>query len=395
LSYVWSVLGLDKEGGGLALFLLGYLGFMAFIVFSVLFGEAEALEKTVVGWCNRFLMGGWYDAVVGVAGRLPCLGKACGAGLRAAEEECCGTPNPFMQVLYLGLVAGGYHVANIYVLSEQEAEAGLTPTSSASWGWALALLLERAVAVALLPSLVVLGLVLFALTSFSDPGTLTKQNCEAKAKAYPMDGVLYEEKDCGTCLLRRPARSKHCSVCGRCVCRFDHHCPWVNNCVGERNLKYFLLFLLVHFALCSYVSCIIVAHVRRQYHRRFDFGQGSPLGWGEWILLVLHFCFNSYPIQAVATIMTTVLAIMLGGFLGYHLRLAAINITTNEMFKFERIECYERAELEKRGGAGAAARTWLGWLGDTGSSVTHRNRVRRNMYDRGCLGNFGSIIFPA
>lgn len=48
---------------------------------------------------------------------------------------------------------------------------------------------------------------------------------------------------CPECKVIRSARSRHCAICNQCVERFDHHCPWINNCVGIKNHNAFLMFL--------------------------------------------------------------------------------------------------------------------------------------------------------
>jgi len=58
---------------------------------------------------------------------------------------------------------------------------------------------------------------------------------------------------CKKCDLPRPERAHHCLLCEVCVLRMDHHCPWINNCVGFRNHKFFLL-LGIYACLASFVA---------------------------------------------------------------------------------------------------------------------------------------------
>lgn len=77
---------------------------------------------------------------------------------------------------------------------------------------------------------------------FSDPGFLPCHLHDMHKSEKVIGLVEKKHEFCATCIVRKPLRSKHCAICNRCVSKMDHHCPWVNNCIGENNIKYFVGF---------------------------------------------------------------------------------------------------------------------------------------------------------
>eukprot|EP00013_Stygamoeba_regulata_P014951 CAMPEP_0177677836 /NCGR_PEP_ID=MMETSP0447-20121125/28643_1 /TAXON_ID=0 /ORGANISM="Stygamoeba regulata, Strain BSH-02190019" /LENGTH=343 /DNA_ID=CAMNT_0019186709 /DNA_START=411 /DNA_END=1442 /DNA_ORIENTATION=- len=84
--------------------------------------------------------------------------------------------------------------------------------------------------------------------------------------SYQFDGKQYWGRFCTSCKIVRPLRAKHCALCHRCVSRMDHHCPWIDNCVGAHNHLFFLLMTFAELVdtLSMFTLCFLLSNDENQ-----------------------------------------------------------------------------------------------------------------------------------
>lgn len=169
--------------------------------------------------------------------------------------------------------------------------------------------------VALYLTLSCIAMVMYFVTSFMDPGYVYYNTIDAET------GVIFNSKDdhseiltsideqmdssetscmlnassdarsvrlrrCGFCEIMQPMRAKHCTECQRCVHRYDHHCPWIGSCVGERNHKFFLSFLFSEMLLITWTVYV----VSKAFHQEAAWKQWFHKNWIFLVLIMFLSC---------------------------------------------------------------------------------------------------------
>lgn len=130
-------------------------------------------------------------------------------------------------------------------------------------------------------------------------------------------------KYCPSCHIWRLPRMSHCGVCNACVANHDHHCKFLNNCVGLRNYRHFLWFLLASVVACALQTALCMVHL---FHYRTGHSTISSFSHSA----------STYPVALLLSIVGFLAFIYPFLLLGLHLYLTAYNCTTREYLNYVR-----------------------------------------------------------
>jgi hypothetical protein len=291
--------------------------------------HANTARKTPIGFLNRLFIDDIPSALRKLDVKLT-NGRITNGGSRLGHHLMY-EKHPAVVIFFLGLVTA------CAVL--------LLPTV-----WHLLRWYHKSIILALLPQPYAF---LYLSAKRNDQTYINTFNHAEQMRHYPYDRVLYYPgTECRTCKFLKPARSKHCSICKTCVSRMDHHCIWVNNCLGRGNYKWFLALLLsttiliAYGAYLAYISLSPMAAARyAKYENWYTYKpkRGSdPSSWLTQAEVKSHNFLNYISIYldvggfsasgvGLLALLTWPLPL---GLLAYHIYLIWAGMTTNESSKW-------------------------------------------------------------
>lgn len=118
-----------------------------------------------------------------------------------------------------------------------------------------------------------------------------------------------DRRHCKWCGKYKPDRTHHCRVCRSCVLRMDHHCPWIYNCVGYFNYKYFFLMLFYSMWACQLIMWTMAETVNKTIEIETPFATMFVIIFAETIasfLGLLVTAFFMFHIWLIINAMTTI-----------------------------------------------------------------------------------------
>ncbi|KAH8952049.1 hypothetical protein BDL97_09G063900 [Sphagnum fallax] len=174
----------------------------------------------------------------------------------------------------------------------------------------------------LLTALCIMALVSYALAVIQDPGRVPSSylpDLEDSAITLHEGGDL---RYCQKCGHYKPPRAHHCRVCRRCVLRMDHHCVWINNCVGHNNYKVFFLFVLYLVAASLQSLVLLGSHAIQELGGDLPGVNSPPVGASS--------ATSAFTVKVICTIVVLGALVTVGLLLAWHVYLLLHNKTTIE-----------------------------------------------------------------